>query len=146
MGTHRAMIAHESMHRETEVDGSSNRAFGWVFTVFFLILALLPLLSGGGVRFWALAAAAAMAVVTLVRPSLLGAPNRAWTRLGFWLGRVVSPVMAGVVFYGVVTPMGLAMRLLGKDPLRLRWDPSADSYWIVRDPPGPTPESMADQF
>ena len=140
------MTSHESLDREPEVASSSNRAFGWVFTVFFLVLALLAFLSGGGVRYWALAAGGAMAAVTLVRPSLLGAPNRAWTRLGLWLGRLVSPVMAAVVFYGVVAPIGLAMRLAGKDPLRLRREPDAPSYWIVRDPPGPTPESMSDQF
>jgi len=140
------MTAHESLHREAEVDGSSNRSFGWVFTAFFLILALLPLLGGGGVRYWALAASAAMSVVTLARPSLLEVPNRLWGRFGLWLGRIVSPVMTGIVFYGVVTPIGLAMRLAGKDPLRLRRDPGAESYWIVRDPPGPPPQSMSDQF
>ncbi|MCU0935257.1 MAG: SxtJ family membrane protein [Gammaproteobacteria bacterium] len=140
------MSAHESLGRETEVEGSSNRSFGWVFTAFFLILALLPLLGGGGVRYWALAASAGMAAVTLVRPSLLEAPNRLWGRFGLWLGRIVSPVMTGVVFYGVVTPIGLLMRLVGKDVLRLRRDPAATSYWIVRDPPGPPPQSMSDQF
>lgn len=140
------MTSHESLHREAGVEGSSNRSFGWVFTAFFLILALLPLLGGGGVRYWALAASGAMAVVTLARPSLLEVPNRLWGRFGLWLGRVVSPVMSAVIFYGVVTPIGLAMRLAGKDFLRLRRDPVATSYWIVRDPPGPPPESMSDQF
>ena len=138
--------SHESLDREAEVEGSSNRSFGWVFAAFFLILALLPLLGGGGVRYWALAASVAMAVVTLVRPSLLEVPNRAWTRFGLWLGRIVSPVVTGVVFYGVVTPIGLAMRLAGKDFLRLRRDAGAASYWIERDPPGPPPESMSNQF
>ncbi len=137
---------HDSLDREPEVEGSSNRSFGWVFAAFFLILALLPLLGGGGVRYWALAASATMAVVTLARPSLLEVPNRLWGRFGLWLGRVVSPVMSAVIFYGVVTPIGLAMRLAGKDVLRLRRDPGAASYWIVRDPPGPPPESMSDQF
>ena len=146
MGKHRRVTSHESLDREAEVEGSSNRSFGWVFTAFFLILAVLPLLGGGGARYWALAASAAMAVLTLVRPSVLEVPNRLWGRFGLWLGRVVSPVMAGVVFYGVVTPIGLVMRLAGKDFLRLRRDPGAASYWIVRDPPGPPPQSMSDQF
>lgn len=124
----------------------TNRAFGWVFAAFFVILALVPLLGGGGVRYWALAASGAMALVTLTRPSLLEVPNRAWGRFGLWLGRIVSPVMAGVVFFGVVTPIGLAMRLAGKEFLRLRRDAGAASYWIERDPPGPPPESMSNQF
>jgi hypothetical protein len=140
------MTSHESLDRESEVEGSSNRSFGWVFTAFFLILALLPFLFGGGVRYWALAAGAAMGVVTLARPSVLEVPNRLWGRFGLWLGRIVSPLMTGVVFYGVVTPIGLLMRVAGKDFLRLRRDPGATSYWIVRDPPGPAPESMSDQF
>ena len=142
------MTAHESLQREAEVEGSSNRSFGWVFTVVFVILAFLPVLSGSGsgVRYWALAASAAMAVVTLARPSLLEVPNRLWTRFGLRLGRIVSPVMAAVVFYGVVTPIGLVMRLAGNDPLRLRCAPAATTSWIVRDPPGPPPQSMSDQF
>lgn len=137
---------HEELRREVEVEGSSNRSFGWVFTVFFLIIALLPLLKGEGPRVWALAASGAVAAVTLIRPSLLTVPNRLWMKLGLLLGKIVSPVVIGILFYGVITPFGIVMRLAGKDPLRLKRDPEATTYWIRRDPPGPPPDSLSNQF
>ncbi|HSD60627.1 MAG TPA: SxtJ family membrane protein [Burkholderiales bacterium] len=137
---------HEDLRREQEIEGSSNRSFGWVFTVFFLIVALYPLVRSEGPRVWALLAGAAFAAVTLVRPRLLAAPNRLWTRFGLLLGRIVSPVVIGILYYLVITPFGVVMRLAGKDPLRLKREPEARSYWIERDPPGPPPESMSNQF
>jgi hypothetical protein len=129
-----------------QVDGSSNRAFGWVFVAVFGIVAFTPLLHGAAPRWWALICAFATAAVTVLRPGLLTVPNRLWTRLGLLLGRVVSPVVIGILFFGVFTPFGPLMRALGHDPLRLKTDPAASSYWIDRAPPGPAPESMKDQF
>jgi len=137
---------HEELRREIEVEGSSNRSFGGVFTVVFLIIALFPLLKGEGPRVWALAASAAVAAVTLFRPSLLTVPNRLWMQFGLLLGKIVSPIVIGLLFYGVITPFGVVMRLAGKDPLRLKRDPGAATYWIKRDPPGPPPESLSNQF
>ena len=77
---------------------------------------------------------------------MLSALNRQWTKLGHLLGRVVRPLALGIVFYGVMTPLGSLMRLAGKDPLRLKRDSSAASYWIPREPPGPPPDSMSNQF
>jgi len=71
--------------------------------------------------------------------------NKWWTKLGLLLYRVVSPIVLGLLFYVTLTPIALVMRLLGKDPLRLRRDPDAASYWIDRSPP-PAPESMKNQF
>jgi hypothetical protein len=62
------------------------------------------------------------------------------------LGKLTSPIVLGLLFYGFITPLAFAMRLAGKDPLRLKFDRAADSYWIRRDPPGPEPESMTNQF
>ncbi len=137
---------HEDYQREQAIEGSSNRSFGWVFTVFFLILALLPLLKSEGPRVWALAASGVIAAVTLIRPSLLTVPNRLWMKFGLVLGRIVSPVVIGILYYLVITPFGIVMRLAGKDPLRLRREPDAQSYWIKRDPPGPPPDSLTNQF
>ena len=72
--------------------------------------------------------------------------NKWWTKLGVLLYRIVSPVVLGLLFYLTVTPIALLLRLLGKDPLRLRRDPDGASYWIDRTPPGPAPESMKNQF
>jgi hypothetical protein len=72
--------------------------------------------------------------------------NAAWAKIGILMGRVVSPVVSGLLFFGVVTPTGLLLRLLGKDPLRLAPDRPASTYWIERRPPGPAPQTMSSQF
>jgi hypothetical protein len=72
--------------------------------------------------------------------------NRLWFRFGLLLSRVVNPLVMGLLFYFTVTPIGLIMRALGKDPLRLRFDRGARTYWIDRQPPGPEPETMRQQF
>jgi hypothetical protein len=90
--------------------------------------------------------AGVFALVAILRPTLLRHPNRLWTKLGLLLGKIVSPVALAILFYGVVAPIGMLVRLTGKDPLRLRLDSGAESYWIPRKPPGPPPESMTNQF
>jgi hypothetical protein len=84
--------------------------------------------------------------VALLRPNVLAPLNRIWTKLGLLMATVVSPIVLGLLFFIVVTPVGLLMRLVGKDPLRLRHDSGANSYWIVRQPPGPPGDTMRDQF
>jgi hypothetical protein len=139
-------MSHESFGRDDDVRASSNRSFGVVFAVVFTIVGLLPLLSGGAVRVWALVVAAAFAVFALAFPAALAPLNRIWLKFGLLLHRVVNPIMLGIMFYGVITPTGLIMRAFGKDPLRLRFEKDADTYWIVRTPPGPAPDSLRDQF
>jgi hypothetical protein len=85
-------------------------------------------------------------VLGLAWPRILAPLNRIWTRLGLFLGMIVSPVVLGLMYFVVVTPIGVLMRCLGKDPLRLRRDPGTKSYWIMREPPGPPGETMRDQF
>lgn len=125
---------------------SSDRSFGFVFAIFFLVVGLLPLLHGQAVRGWAVTLAAVFGGTALTVPVILAPLNRLWTRLGLLLHRVVSPLALGILFFGVVMPTGLLMRLFGKDPLRLRLDKNASSYWIVREPSGPAPESLKNQF
>ena len=139
-------MAHEDLTRKQRAEGSSDRAFGLVFASVFLLIAVWPLLHGRMPRWWALGVAAVFVLVALVYPAPLAGLNRLWMKLGVLLGKVVGPIALGVVFYGVVTPVGAMMRLTGKDPLRLKLDPGADSYWIPRDPPGPPPDSMTNQF
>ena len=111
-----------------------------------LILALWPLVHGGALRWWALMASGLVALVTVAAPALLTIPNGLWQRFGLALHRVISPIVLGIMFYMVVTPMALLMRAFAKDLLRLRFDASAESYWIKREPPGPRPDSMPHQF
>jgi hypothetical protein len=139
-------MAHEDLKRDQHVEGSSDRSFGIVFAIVFLIIGAWPLLRGGGPHWWAMGVAAAFAIVAAVRPMLLGTLNRWWIRLGILLGKVVSPVALGILFFGVLVPTGILMRIAGKDPLCLRRDAAMPTYWIRREPPGPPPDSMTNQF
>ena len=140
------MATHEDFSRAQEVKASSNGAFGWTFAAVFLIVGLWPLGFGGDLRWWSIAISAIVIVVTLAVPALLTIPNRLWLRFGALLHRLVSPLVLAFMFYVVITPMGLLMRALGKDLLRVRRGHSPDSYWLKRNPPGPKPSSMSKQF
>jgi hypothetical protein len=140
------MATHEDFSRTHDVKASSNRNFGWVFTVVFVVLALWPLLSSRPPRWWALIAAAVILMISVFAPALLALPNRLWLRFGLLLNRIISPVVLVFLFYVVVTPMGALMRMFGKDSLRLRGSHGNGSYWIKRDPPGPKPDSLHNQF
>jgi hypothetical protein len=139
-------MAHEDLLRDTPLEGSSDRTFGFVFAAFFLIIAAWPLLRGVPMRWWAFAIALVFAAVAIAQPARLAPLNRAWMRLGVLLGKVISPIALGIVFFGVLTPTAVLMRWRGKDPLRLARAPSAPSYWLPREPPGPPPQSMTHQF
>jgi Saxitoxin biosynthesis operon protein SxtJ len=139
-------MGHESFDRKEPVSGSSNRSFGFVFAVVFTIIGLWPWLFGGQVRIWSLVVGAAFLGVACLWPAALAPLNRVWMRFGMLLHRIVSPAVLGVMFFVVVTPMGLVMRALGKDPLRLRFNREALSYWIDRQPPGPPPDTLNNQF
>jgi Saxitoxin biosynthesis operon protein SxtJ len=139
-------MGHESFQRDESIPLSSNRSLGFVFAGAFLVIGVLPLVWGSGVRPWSLMIAAGFMLCALAAPSLLGPLNRAWMRFGMLLHRIVSPVVLGIMFFLVITPMGTVMRLLGKDPLRLRYDGNASTYWVDRTPPGPPPQSLNHQF
>lgn len=138
--------SHENLSRDEAVEGSSNRSFGIVFAVVFLVIGCWPFVFGEGMLWWAVATAAAFGAIAFVAPSLLEWPNRLWLRFGLLLHHIVSPIALALVFYGAVLPTGLLLRLFGKDLLRLRRQPQAPSYWIDRTPPGPPPDSLKDQF
>lgn len=125
---------------------SSDRAFGLVFSAVFAIVAIYPLLAGGAIRIWSLIVAAIFLLLAMAVPSFLAPANWLWMKFGQLLHHIVSPVALGIVFYFTVLPSGLLLRLLGKDPLRLRLDTKAESYWIKREPPGPAAESFNNQF
>lgn len=137
---------HEQLDRSEEVKGSSDRSFGITFAVVGAIIALWPLLDGEAPRWWLLAIVAALLAVSLTVPHILRPLNRIWLKIGLLLNKVVSPIVLGAIFYLVITPMGFFMRLGGRDPLRLRFEKGAPTYWILREPPGPAPKSMTRQF
>jgi predicted membrane metal-binding protein len=137
---------HENLEREERSETGSNRSFGLVFAAVFAVLALWPLLRGGDLRWVPLAIAASFLTVALAAPAVLAPLNRLWMRFGRLLHGIVNPVVMAVIFVGVITPAALIMRALGRDPLRLELDRNASSYWIMRQPPGPAPDTMRHQF
>jgi hypothetical protein len=139
-------MSHEDLAREHEAQGSSDRAFGAVFAGAFLLIALVPLFRQGQPRWWAIIVGALFGIVAATRPTLLATLNKLWIKLGQLLGKIVGPIAMGLIFYCVLTPLATVTRLTGRDPLRLRFDRHADSYWILRKPPGPPPQSMNNQF
>src|SRR5262245_5969581 len=124
----------------------SNRSFGWTFTTVFVLGALYHAWHGGPWMGALLPLALATAAITLTRESWLTPLNRAWMKVGELMGRVVSPVVLGVIFFGVFTPAGAIMRLIGRDAMCRSFDAAAHSYWVKRDPPGPAESSFRDMF
>jgi hypothetical protein len=139
-------MTHESFVGDDEVKSSSDRSFGVVFTLLFAVIGVWPLMGGGKIRLWALGAAGLLLIIALARPIWLAAGNRLWTRFGLLLHRITNPIVMGLVFFLAVTPTALILRMMGKDSLRRKIDRTATSYWIDREPPGPAPDSMTDQF
>jgi hypothetical protein len=137
---------HESFARDEDVRASSERGFGLVFAAVFTLAGLLPLWRAAPPRWWSLAVAAVFAALALLWPHALAPLNYLWFKFGLLLHAVVNPVVMAFLFFTTVTPIALIMRLAGKDPLRLRFDPDAPTYWINREPPGPAPDSMPRQF
>jgi hypothetical protein len=138
--------SHELHGREHVGQGSSDRGFGYVFAGFAGLVGALSLYKGGTHWPYWLAAAIMFGLVAFYRPSLLAPLNRLWTKVGLVLFAVVSPLALGIVYYGCITPVGWLMRLSGKDPLQLRFEPERKSYWVSRQPPGPPPKSLMNQF
>ena len=137
---------HEDLSRGHVAEQGSPRGFGIVFAVVFAVIGLWPLMDGEGARVWALVVAGVFLVLALLRPSLLAPFNRIWLGLGAVLHRNVNPLVMGFMFFAVITPTALLLRLMGKDLLRRRFAPNEKSYWIPREPPGPDPQSMRNQF
>ncbi len=121
----------------------SNRSFGIVFFVVFLIISLFPLIKGNDLRIWSLLISLMFLVLGLMNSSILGPLNKLWFKFGLLLGSFISPIVMGFVFFLVVTPIGLFMRLLGKDLLNLKKKNNLRSYWIEKTGPK---SKMKNQF
>jgi hypothetical protein len=137
---------HEVFSREEKVVAGSDRSFGLVMAAALAAVTLLNVWHAGRLWPWTGGWAALFLVAGLFWPTVLNPLNRIWLKFGLLLHRVVNPVLMALLFYGTVLPTGLVMRMLGKDLLRLKRQPDAKSYWIVRQPAGPSPETMRDQF
>src|SRR5687767_385851 len=141
------MATHEDVTRAHTVTVGSDRSFGLVFTVFCTIVAMVQFLWGSSDAAWGWVIAAILfATFALAYSRALRPLNILWFKFGMLLHRIVSPVILAVMFFAVFTPIGWMMRLTGKRPLHLRFDPAANSYWIHRAPPAPPPGSFDRQF
>ena len=139
-------MAHENTAATHDVKMGTERAFGFVFAGFFALLSGLAWWNASNYLLYWLAASAAFLIVALAAPRLLAPLNRLWFKFGLLLNAIVSPVIMGLLFFLTITPIGWLMRLFGARPLNLTFDSAAETYWIRRDPPGPPPASLKNQF
>lgn len=143
MSTHEQYVAHAA------IKTASDKSFGLTVGSILAAIAL--------VRWWWVGSLSWLMMVFLIiglsliaaallRPQALAPLNKLWTKLGLLLFHVVNPVVMLLLFIITIIPAGLIMRAVGHDPMRRRFDPDAPSYWIERDPPGPPPDSLHNQF
>ena len=121
------------MKRNSNIKISSNRNFGLVFFIVFLIVSIWPLTYDEPVRIWSSIISSVFLILGLMNSKLLTPLNKLWFKFGMILGAIVSPIVMGVVFFLVVTPIGLIMKIMGKDLLNKKYDKKKKTYWIKRD-------------
>ena len=123
----------KAMQDSNKIKISSNRSFGIIFSFVFLIVAFWPLTNVEQIRIWSLVVSFIFLILGLMNSKMLYPLNKLWFKFGILLGNVISPVVMGIVFFLVVTPIGLIMKILRKDLLRKKIDKRKNSYWINRD-------------
>ena len=128
--------------KNTEIKIGSNKSFGIVFFVVFLLIAIYPLINNGELRIWALVIAIIFLILGLINSKVLTPLNKLWFKFGLLLGKVVSPLIMGIIFFFVVTPTAFIMRIIGKDLLNLKFN-NKKTYWIEKTGPK---SKMKNQF
>ena len=126
----------------SEIKLPSNKSFGIVFSIVFILIAFYPLLNNDDIRIWALIISFIFLTLGVLNSSLLTPLNKIWFKFGLYLGKIVSPIVMGVIFFFVVTPIGLLMRIFKKDLLNLKYN-NRNSYWIKKTDPK---SKMKNQF
>ena len=125
-----------------DVKISSNRSFGIVFFIVFLLIALYPLINTGEFRLWSLIISFIFLILGILNSKILTPLNKLWFKFGIFLGKIFSPIIMGIIFFFVVTPIGILMRFFGKDVLNLKYN-NNKSYWIEKTGPK---SKMKNQF
>jgi len=126
-----------------QTEKPSEKSFGVVFSIVFLIVALYPLINSESLRIWALVVSIIFFLLAFLAPKILVLPNKLWFKFGLLIGSIVAPIVMAFVYFFTVLPTGLIMRLLGKDLLKQKLNKNAKSYWIKRSEPMGT---MKNQF
>jgi len=125
-----------------DVKISSNKSFGIVFFIVFLIIGIYPLINNGDIRIWSIILSLSFLFLGLINSKILTPLNKFWFKFGILLGKIISPLIMGLIFFCVVTPIGFIMKLLGKDLLNLKFNKDR-TYWIDRNGPK---SKMKNQF
>ena len=128
--------------KKNNIKISSNRSFGIVFFVVFLLISIYPIINDQDIRVWSLIISLIFLILGIINSNILTPLNKVWFKFGILLGSFVSPIVMGVVFFFVVTPISLLMKLFGKDVLNLKRN-NSKSYWIEKTGPK---SRMKDQF
>ena len=115
-----------------EIKLGSNRSFGLVFFIVFILIGIYPIINQGEVRIWSLIISFLFLFLGILNSKILTPLNKLWFRFGLFLGKIISPIIMAVIFFLVVTPIGLLMRLFGKDVLNLKLNKKKSSYWIEK--------------
>jgi len=119
------------MENSINVKRKNNITFGILFFILFLIVGLYPLISNEPIRIWSIIVSLVFLIVTIIKPNLFTFLNKLWIKFGILLGKIISPIVMGLVFFFVVTPIGIFVKILKKDVMGLKRGKS--SYWIIRD-------------
>ena len=123
------------MSSNIAIKQGSEKSFGVVFSIVFLIVSLYPLINSEGLRIWALVVSTIFFLLAFVAPQVLVLPNKLWFKFGLLLGSIIAPIVTAMVYFITVLPTGIIMRVLGKDLLKQKLDNNAKSYWIKRSEP-----------
>jgi len=113
------------------INKKNNISFGILFLFFFLIIGLYPLISNEPIRIWSIILSLVFLIITIINPNLFAFVNKLWIKFGILLGKIISPIVMGFVFFFVVTPIGIFVKVLKKDIMGLKR--GASSYWITRE-------------
>ena len=124
-----------------KINKKNNITFGILFFIFFLIIGLYPLISNEPIRIWSIVLSSVFLIITTINPNLFAFLNKLWIKFGILLGKIISPIIMGLVFFFVVTPTGIFVKILKKDVMGLKRE--ASSYWITRED---KVQSMKKQF
>ncbi len=142
----RPAITHEDFARPNDLKGPTDRSFGITFCVVFALFAGFSFWFDGNLWPWLIGISGFFGALGVLAPALLAPLNRLWFLFGMLLHKIMTPLIMGIMFYGLITPVGFLMRLSGKDPMRLREEPDAATYWITREPVASDGDQMKNQF